>query len=106
MMICYKFPDQATFHFLADDMFSEEDILICYTHDYSIHEIGSVVVTEATYDSEGVELTPSVLDTDHHVNYLGAPPEAWEPYRVFYCDHPKVMFAGTSAEVAPIEEEV
>ena len=93
MMICYKFPDQATFHFLADDMFSEEDILICYTHDYSIHEIGSIVVDEVVIEG-------------HHVNYLGAPPEAWEPYRVLYCDHPKVMFAGTSAEVAPTEEEV
>jgi hypothetical protein len=105
MMICYKFPDRATFLSLSTDKVVEGE-LVCYTHDYSIHEIGSVVVTEATYDSEGVELTPPVFDTDHHVNYLGAPPEAWEPYRVLYCDHPKVVFAGTSAEVAPIEEEV
>jgi len=86
MMICYKFPDQATFHFLADDMFSEEDTLICYTHDYSIHEIGSIVVDDETV-IEG-----------HHVNYMGVPPESWEPYRLRYVDHPSVVFAGTSAE--------
>jgi len=90
MMICYKFPDRATFLSLSTDKVVEGE-LVCYTHVYSIHEIGSVVRDEDT------------IIEGHHVNYVGEPPTDWESYRLRYVDHPCTVFAGTTAEMEPEE---
>lgn len=35
----------------------------------TITELGPYVITPATYDAEGNELTPAVVDNRHHVNF-------------------------------------
>lgn len=45
----------------------------------SIDEIGDVIVTPATYDEAGKELTPAVIDNRFHVNFRIAEHLAWQP---------------------------
>ena len=40
----------------------------------SMDHVGSIVITPATYDADGNELTPAVLDTRHHCNIRLASP--------------------------------
>lgn len=49
------------------------------TYGVNIEHIGPVVITPATYDEEGEELTPAVLDTRHHVNFRISADLAWQP---------------------------
>lgn len=45
-----------------------------------VDELGPVVVTPGTYDEEGVEITPPVMDNWHHVNFrVIAPPPPDQP---------------------------
>lgn len=40
----------------------------------NVDHIGPVTLTPATYDAEGVEITPAVIDSRHHVNMrIGEP---------------------------------
>ena len=40
----------------------------------TLDHIGPVVITPGTYDADGVEITPPVIDNRHHVNMQIAPP--------------------------------
>ena len=107
MMICYKFPDRATFHGLLPSNYFSEGELICYTHDYSFQELGPLITTKGEYDEDGNEITPPVIDYSHHVNYQGVLTPELEHYHIKYCNHPTTVWAGLSVETAPlpIEEE-
>lgn len=45
----------------------------------NIEHIGPVVITPATYDEEGNETAPAVLDTRHHVNFRISADLNWQP---------------------------
>ena len=80
--------------------------VVGYTADRAIDELGPVVTTAATYDLEGdVELTPAVVDTRFHVNYVGDVIEDWEQYRV-YPVTPYRQFFGVPYNSTPETEEV
>ena len=55
------------------------------THGHSIVKLGYLVVTPATYDEDGEELTPAVLSDVYAVDvyWSGEPLASWEPYIVF-----------------------
>ena len=112
-MKCYRFPDRDTFVASCDTLgwLSEpsegapEASVIAYTSTRAIDEIGCLETTPGTYDEEGNELTPPVMDMCHHVNYVGDDVEAWEQYRV-YPNSPSRCFAGGSVEPEDIPTEV
>ena len=89
-MYCYRFPDRDTFKSACGNLgwLSEpseeapEAVVIAYTHDRAIDEVGPVQTLPGTYDEEGVELTLPVFDTGHHVNFQGTPPIEWDKYLV------------------------
>lgn len=104
-MKCYKFTDQETFYsLLPPSFFSEDGQLICYTHNYSIQELGPVEITPVVIKDEK-ELGPAIVVADHHVNYQGALIPELEPYHIRYCDKPSTVWAGVSAETAPPKKE-
>ena len=52
---------------------------------FSIDEIGlDPIVTAATFDEDGVELTPAVQLQGYYVNVAGLLPQAVEPFQVEY----------------------
>ena len=55
------------------------------THGHSIVKLGYLVVTPATYDEDGEELTAAVLSDVYAVDvyWSGEPLASWEPYIVF-----------------------
>ena len=97
-MKCYRFPDRDTFVTSCEALeWVSEGVVSAYTSTRAIDEIGAVETTPGTYDEEGNELTPPVMDMGHHVNYVGDAVEAWEQYRV-YPNSPSRCFAGGSVE--------
>jgi hypothetical protein len=55
------------------------------TRGFSISIVGQdPIITPATFDEDGNELTPAVRATGYYVNVAGALPAAVEPYRVPY----------------------
>lgn len=65
----------------------------------SIDEIGDVIVTPATYDEDGKELTPAVIDNRFHVNFRIAEHLAWQPIALAW------MSQGNDDAVANKDEE-
>ena len=100
-MYCYRFPDRDTFVAACGTLgwLSEsseeapEAVVIPYTHDRAIDEVGSIETLPGTYDEEGVELTAPTYDTRHHVNFQGTPPEEWDSYLI-ESDTPTRTFFG------------
>jgi hypothetical protein len=84
-MYCYRFPDRDTFVAACGTLgwLSEpseeapEAVVIPYTHDRAIDEVGSIQTISGTYDEDGVELTVPEYDTRHHVNFIGESPLEW-----------------------------
>jgi hypothetical protein len=101
-MYCYRFPDRDTFVAACGTLgwLSEpsekapEAVVLAYTHDRAIDEIGPVQTTPGTYDEEGVELTAPAYAVGHHINFIGTPPEEWEEYQI-KVDSPNRTFAGS-----------
>ena len=106
-MYCYRFPDRATFLGLCDTLgwlsgaseASPEAVLNTYTQDRAIDEVGCIETTPGTYDEEGNELTPPVLDMYHHVNMIGDHPAEFDPYLILV-NSPSRRFAGTGGPSA------
>jgi hypothetical protein len=106
-MFCYRFPDRETFLGLCDTLGwlsvitdeSPEATLIAYTSDRAIDEVGSIEVTPGAYDEEGNELTPPVMDTRHHVNFIGEHPAEFDAYLILV-NSPYRQFAGSSGPSA------
>ena len=102
-MYCYRFPDKDTFVAACGTLgwLSEpseeapEAVVIPYTHDRAIDEVGPIETLPGTYDEDGVELTPPTFDTRHHVNFQGTPPEEWDSYLI-EVDTPTRTFAGNT----------
>ena len=93
-MKCYVFPDRETFVASCEALgWASEGVVLSYTHDRAIDEIGPVETTPGTYGEGMVELTAPVYDTRHHVNYIGADVEEWDQYRI-YPANPVRCFAG------------
>ena len=103
-MYCYRFPDRDTFVAACGTLgwLSEpseeapEAVVIPYTHDRAIDEVGSIQTTPGTYDEEGVELTAPEYDTRHHVNFIGTAPLEWDQYLVDV-NTPSRTFAGSGS---------
>jgi hypothetical protein len=101
-MYCYRFPDRDTFVAACGTLgwLSEpseeapEAVVIHYTHDRAIDEVGPVQTLPGTYDEEGVELTAPEYDTRHHINFQGEAPLEWDQYLV-NVNTPSRMFAGS-----------
>lgn len=110
-MYCYRFPDKDTFVAACGTLgwLSEpseeapEAVLIPYTHDRAIDEIGPVQTLPGTYDEEGVELTPPTYDTRYHVNFQGDPPLEFDQYLI-NVSSPSCHFAGSSTTTTTIEQ--
>ena len=106
-MYCYRFPDRATFLATCDTLGwlsevteeSPEAVLIAYTHDRAIDEVGCIETTPGTYDEEGNELTAPVFDMHHHVNLQGKHPVEFDPY-IVVVNTPYRQFAGVSGPSA------
>ena len=100
-MYCYRFPDRDTFVAACGTLgwLSEpseeapEAVVIPYTHDRAIDEVGPIETLPGTYDEDGVELTAPEYDTRHYVNFLGTPPEEWDSYLI-EIDTPTRIFFG------------
>ena len=113
-MYCYRFPDRDTFVAACRDLgwLSEpseetpEAVVIPYTHDRAIDEVGPVETLPGTYDEEGVELTAPEYDTRHHVNFIGVAPLEWDQYLVDV-NTPSRSFAGAGSPItiAQLNEE-
>ena len=101
-MFCYRFPDRDTFVTACGTLgwLSEpseeapEAVVLAYTHDRAIDEVGPIETLPGTYDEEGVELTAPVYAVGHHINFIGTPPEEWEEYQI-KVDSPNRTFAGS-----------
>ena len=107
-MYCYQFPDKATFDSLSEAAgFVSEGILVAYTHDRAIDEIGAVETLPGTYDKDGNEITPPTYDNRHHVNFLGEPPEAWDEYLIVVNSASRIWLGGpTQAPSNDILEQI
>ena len=100
-MYCYRFPDRDTFVAACGSLgwLSEpsegasEAVVIAYTQDRAIDELGPVQLLPGTYDEEGEELTPPVIAEGHHINFQGTPPVEWDEYLI-EVDTPQRIFAG------------
>ena len=102
-MYCYRFPDRDTFVASCEALlWASEGVVSAYTHDRAIDELGPIQLTPGTYDEEGVELTPPVLDTRHHVNFQGNPPKEWDEYLVVV-NSPSRAWAGNSGPSQTLE---
>jgi len=107
-MKCYRFDNKEEFYFLADiegfifEDGNENQVLKTYSHNHAIHEIGPIIKEPGAYQDE-IELVAPIFDPGYHVNFLGEDIDSWEPYRIKYCDHPHVIFAGHTAEKEPVE---
>jgi hypothetical protein len=101
-MYCYRFPDKDTFLAACGNLgwLSEpseeapEAVVIPYTHDRAIDEVGPIQTLPGTYDEDGVELTAPTFDTGHHINFQGEPPVAWDVYLIEVAS-PNRTFAGS-----------
>lgn len=100
-MYCYRFPDRATFLSAAETagftVINEENetMLQAYSPSWAIDEIGPIVTTPGTYDEDGNELTPPIVDDRHHVNLLGQHPDSWNDHLVIV-NSPSRIWAGHS----------
>jgi len=100
-MYCYRFPDRDTFLTICELLgwMSEttedlvESTLIKYTKDRSIDEVGSITITEATYDDDLNEITPPIVDDRHHVNFMGTHPVEFDDYLI-QVNSPSRLFFG------------
>ena len=70
------------------------------THSHSIVRLGHLVVTEATYDEEGEELTPAVLADNYSVDVLwdGEPVSSWDS-NMIWCAPMGVHTFGSSSAI-------
>lgn len=69
----------------------------------TITELGPYVITPATYDAEGNELTPAVMDNRYHVNFWidldGTQDQSWQQWGPIWTLNGQVASANAS-EVA------
>lgn len=95
-MYFYRFPDRDTFVASCEAIgWASEGVVTYYTHDRAIDEVGPVQTVPGTYDEDGVELTPPVFATGHHINFQGTPPVEWD-LLLIDVDTPNRTFAGAS----------
>lgn len=86
----FESEDIALQYFKTAGFFVDDSLILC-THDYSIDVIGQII-RGGEWDENGNIITPPVVLDGWHVNFMGALPEAWEPFlvspknpvRVFY----------------------
>ena len=111
-MYCYRFPDRATFLATCDTLGwlsepseeSPEVVLIAYTVDRAIDEVGPITIANGEYDEEtGEELVPPVVDEGHHINYQGIHPIEWDAY-VVLPGNPRRLFSGGGGALDPYAE--
>ena len=93
-MYCYRFPDRDTFVAACGTLgwLSEpseeapEAVVLAYTHDRAIDEVGPIETLPGTYDEEGVELTAPVLSDGYAIDVLwrdlDESPYGWKTYEV------------------------
>lgn len=84
-MICYSFPDQATWRQLAltTGLAATVDGQFCLLqgHDIAIDEVGAVPLVDAVVNADGEVITPAVMAPGFHVNLIHPdPPEELDPY--------------------------
>ena len=93
-MYCYAFPDRDTFVASCEALgWASEGVVLSYTHDRAIDEVGPVETLPGTYDEDGVELTAPTYNYSHHVNFMGEAPEEWDEYLIVV-NSPSRIFAG------------
>ena len=119
-MYCYKFESKEQFldlcktegftnEVVIDEEGTVEDVLACYTHEYSIDVIGPITIGGEWDFETGEELVAPTVHPEHHVNFLGTKPVSWEPFLV-EVDNPVRCWAGVSTqppvEIELLEEEI
>lgn len=70
------------------------------THNHSIVRLGNIVLSKATYDKEGNELTPATYSDKYHVDVLwqgiNSHPYGWSTYSIDLNDEGTHSFFGVS----------
>ena len=70
------------------------------THNHTIVRLGHIVVSKATYDEDGNELTPAVHSDKYHVDVLwqgiDSHPYGWATYAIDLSDEGTHSFFGVS----------
>lgn len=84
-MICYSFPDQATWRQLALSTglaaTIEGEFRLLQGHNIAIDEVGVVPLVNAVVNADGEVITPPVMAPGFHVNLIHPdPPEELDPY--------------------------
>ena len=76
------------------------------THSHSIARLGHIVLTPATYDDDGNEVTAAVLSDDYHVDVMwsGEPDEDWDNQMVWCAPMGVHSFGSSVAEEEWIAE--
>jgi hypothetical protein len=99
-MYCYRFPSRQQFRTLAaaQGLITKDGELITASHTYSIDEIG-LIYQGGTYDADGEVITPPTQLPGWHVNYVGAPPEAWDDF-LEVVNSPARIFLGGATQVS------
>jgi hypothetical protein len=110
---CYKFDSKEQFRSLAAAeglIVLDEDgneSLITGGHGWALDEIG--VITEGgAWDPEtGEVITPPTVIPGHHVNFMGEPPESFDPFLVVVNSASRIFLGGpTQAPSTDILEEI
>jgi len=93
-----RFPDESTGMAALDAaglLYTDEDgdtVVLTASHTHALDVIGPIY-RGGTYDPDtGEVLTPPVLLSGWHVNYIGELPEGWDAYLV-EPNHPSRIFA-------------
>lgn len=76
LSVMVRATDRATFFAVAEQVGlveADEDGNVAPIRDVTITELGPYVITPATFDEDGNELTPAVLDNRYHVNFWLGP---------------------------------
>lgn len=76
------------------------------THSHAIVRLGNIVVTPATYDEDGNELTAAVLSSNYSVDVLwdGEPVADWDA-QMIWCPPMGVHTFGSSSAIAEWTEK-
>jgi hypothetical protein len=98
-MYCYRFPDRETFRTLAaaEGLVTEDDDLITDSHTHSLVEVGTISRGGEWDPETGDVITPPEVLNGWHLNFVGEPPAAWDPYLIVV-NHPVNVFLGGATE--------
>jgi hypothetical protein len=102
-MICYQFPNRATWRQLAIQTGLaarvDGEFQLLSGHGIAIDEVGSVVTVDAVVDADGNVITPAVLAPGFHLNLIHPdPPEELDPYLIMV-NSPSRIFLGQDGSV-------